>query len=453
MERLTIVILAAGQGTRMKSDLPKPLHKAAGKPLCEWAMLASESLSNEKPILVVGNGEKMVRDHFKDRVSYAIQSERKGTGHAALMAKKYFEGSDGLVMIIAGDMPLLTKETLNKVYEAALKPDVCGSLLCAKVEDPKGYGRLVTNFEGYASKIVEEKDADEDIKKINKVNASVYCIRARLLLECLENLKTDNAQGEYYLTDIISMLHKRDERIVPVITGAAECIGVNDRKQLHDVSKVLYDRKCAQMMIDGVTLINPENTYVSSESIVENDVIIYPGVTLEGKCIVKKGSTLFPNSRIKDSIIGERTTVESSVILNSEIGDDSTIGPFAYLRPGTKIGSKCRIGDFVEVKNSIIKDGSKVSHLSYVGDGEIGKNTNVGCGVVFVNYDGKEKFKSTVGDNCFIGCNTNLISPVNLGDGSYIAAGSTVTEDVPKDSLCIARSRQIIKKDWKKKRK
>lgn len=453
MERLTIVILAAGQGTRMKSDIPKPLHKAAGKPLCEWAMLAAKGLSDEKPILVVGNGEELVRDHFGDRVAYTIQSERKGTGHAALMAKKYFEDSDGLVMIIAGDMPLLTEKTLKNVYDAATKPGVCGSLLCAKVADPTGYGRLVTNFEGYASKIVEEKDANEDIKKINKVNASVYCIKADLLLECLENLKTNNSQGEYYLTDIISMLHNRDERIVPVITTAQECIGVNDRKQLYDVSKVLYDRKREQLMYGGVTLINPKNTYISSDTVVENDVIIYPGVILEGKCLIKKGSILYPNSRIKDSIIGENTCVESSVMLECEVGSDSTIGPFAYLRPGTKIGNNCRIGDFVEIKNSVIEDGSKVSHLSYVGDGEIGKNTNVGCGVVFVNYNGKEKFKTTVGDNCFIGCNTNLISPVTLGDGSYVAAGSTVTEDVPEDSLCIARSRQTIKKDWKKYRK
>jgi len=453
MERLTIVILAAGQGTRMKSDIPKPMHKAAGKPLCEWAMLATKNLSSETPILVVGNGEEMVREYFGDRVSYAIQSERKGTGHAALMAKEYFEDSDGLVMIIAGDMPLLTEDTLNNVYKAAQKPGVCGSLLCAKVEDPTGYGRLVTNYEGYASKIVEEKDADEDIKKINKVNASVYCIQAKLLLECLENLKTDNSQGEYYLTDIIAMLNKRDERVVPVLTEAAECIGVNDRKQLYDVSKVLYDRKCEQLMFNGVTLINPANTYVSSDSIVENDVTIYPGVVLEGKCTIKKGVTLYPNSRIVDSAIGKNTTVESSVVLNTEVGDSCTVGPFAYLRPGTKVGNGCRIGDFVEIKNSTIDDGSKVSHLSYVGDGEIGKNCNIGCGVVFVNYDGKNKHKTTVGDNCFIGCNTNLIAPVKLGNGVYTAAGSTVTDDVPDDSLAIARSRQTIKKDWKKYRK
>jgi bifunctional UDP-N-acetylglucosamine pyrophosphorylase / glucosamine-1-phosphate N-acetyltransferase len=453
MKRLTTVILAAGQGTRMKSDIPKPLHKAAGKPLCEWAMVAANDLSDEKPVLVIGNGQELVKEYFGDDVRYALQAERKGTGHAALMAKEYFEDSDGFVMIIAGDMPLLTKETLKRVYDEATKEGVVGSLLCAKVDDPKGYGRLVTDYAGYAHKIVEEKDADTDIRKINKVNASVYCIKADVLLECLKSLKTDNVQGEYYLTDIISMISDKGDNVVPVITTAEECIGVNDRLQLYDVAKVLFDRRRKQLMKDGVTLIDPNSTFVSYDAVVENDVIIYPNVTIEGHSVIKKGCTLYPNSRINNSVIGQRCVVESSVVLSSEVGSDTTIGPFAYLRPNSKIGNGCRIGDFVEVKNAEIKDGAKVSHLSYIGDGEIGENTNIGCGVVFVNYNGKDKFKTTVGDNCFVGCNANLISPVNIGDGAYIAAGSTVTQDVPSDSLCIARSRQTVKEGWKKYRK
>jgi len=453
MERLTTVILAAGQGTRMKSDIPKPLHEAAGKPLCEWAMVAASDLSDEKPVLVIGNGQDLVKDYFGDEVNYALQAKRKGTGHAALMAKEYFENSDGLVMIIAGDMPLLTKETLQNVYDAATQEGVAGSLLCAKVDDPTGYGRLITNYEGFAAKIVEEKDASVDEKKINKVNASVYCIKAKILMECLSNLKTDNVQGEYYLTDIISMMSADGNNVVPVLTSAEECIGVNDRLQLYDVSLVLYERRRKQLMKNGVTLIDPESTYVSYDAVIENDVIIYPNVTIEGKTLIKKGCTLYSNCRISNSVIGNRTVVENSVILDSVIGDGSQIGPFAYLRPGSNIGNGCRIGDFVEVKNSTIKDGAKVSHLSYIGDGEIGEKSNIGCGVVFVNYDGKEKHKTTVGENCFIGCNTNLISPVNVGDGAYVAAGSTVTDDVPSDSLCIARSKQTIKEGWKKYRK
>ncbi len=453
MGRLTTVILAAGQGTRMKSDIPKPLHEAAGKPLCEWAMVAANDLSDEKPVLVIGNGQEMVKSYFGDEVRYALQAERKGTGHAALMAEEYFAGSDGYVMIIAGDMPLLTKETLKKVYDEATKEGVSGSLLCAKVDDPKGYGRLITNYEGFASHIVEEKDASVDEKKINKVNASVYCIKADILMDCLHNLKTDNAQSEYYLTDIISMMSNQGLNVVPVITTAEECIGVNDRLQLYDVSKVLYERRRRQLMKGGVTLVDPESTYVSYDAVVENDVVIYPNVTIEGNTVIKKGCTLYPNSRISNSVIGERTSVENSVVLDSEVGNDSSVGPFAYLRPGSKIGNGCRIGDFVEVKNSVIKDGAKVSHLSYVGDGEIGEKTNIGCGVVFVNYNGKDKSKTIVGENCFIGCNTNLISPVNVGDGAYVAAGSTVTDDIPADSLCIARSRQVVKEGWKKYRK
>jgi len=453
MDRLTTVILAAGQGTRMKSDIPKPLHEAAGKPLCEWAMVAAADLSKEKPVLVIGNGQEMVKEYFGDNVSYALQAERKGTGHAALMAKDYFKDSDGYVMIIAGDMPLLTKDTLKKVFDEAVKEDVAGSMLCAKVDNPKGYGRLITNYAGYAHKIVEEKDASVDEKKNNKVNASVYCIHAKLLLECLQNLKTDNSQSEYYLTDIVSMISGLGLNIVPVITDADECIGVNDRLQLHDVSKVLYNRRRRGLMKDGVTLIDPETTFVSYDAVIENDVIIYPNVTIEGNTVIRKGCKLYSNSRISNSVIGERTIVENSVVLDSEIGSDSQVGPFAYIRPGSKIGNGCRIGDFVEIKNSVVKDGAKVSHLSYVGDGQIGEKTNIGCGVVFVNYNGVEKAKTTVGDNCFIGCNTNLISPVTVGDGAYVAAGSTVTDDVPPDSLCIARSKQTIKENWKKYRK
>lgn len=453
MESLTVVILAAGQGTRMKSDIPKPMHKAAGKPLCEWAMLAAKDLSAKKPVLVVGNGEDTIREHFGDTVVYAIQSERKGTGHAALTARSYYENSDGLVMIVAGDMPLLTKETLKRVYNAAIAPGICGSLLCAKVENPAGYGRLVTDYEGYASKIVEEKDASEDIKKINKINASVYCIRAKHLIKALGSLKTDNAQGEYYLTDIVSILSSAGEHIMPVFTESRECIGVNDRKQLYEVSEILYERKRTELMLGGVTLINPKNTIISYDAEIENDVIIYPGVVIEGKCTIKKGTTLYPNSRIKDSSIGECCSVESSVVLNSDIGNHTVIGPFAYLRPGTKVGNGCRIGDFVEVKNSTIGDGSKASHLSYIGDATIGTHTNIGCGVVFVNYNGKDKHKTIVGDDCFIGCNTNLIAPVSLGNGVYTAAGSTITEDVPDNALAIARSRQTIKENYKKYRK
>ena len=453
MNRLTIVILAAGQGTRMKSDLPKPLHRAAGKPLCEWAMMASAPLTDKKPVLVVGNGEEKVRAHFGDRVEYAIQSERKGTGHAALMAKPYFKDSTGLVMIIAGDMPLLTPETLKKVYDTASRDGVVGALLCAKVDNPTGYGRLVTDYEGYAAKIVEEKDANADELKMNKVNASVYCIKAQPLLESLESLKTNNSQGEYYLTDIVEMLASKGDRIAPVLTDAAECIGVNDRKQLNDVSKILYGRKCEQLMHDGVTLINPESTFVCWDSTIENDVTIYPNVLIQGPTLIKKGATIFPNSRIKNSVISEGATVEQSVIMDSFVGPNTSVGPFAYLRPGSKIGADCRIGDFVEVKNSEIGDKTKVSHLTYIGDAEVGQNTNVGCGVVFVNYNGKDKFKTTVGDNCFIGCNTNLVAPVTLGNGVYTAAGSTITEDVPDDSLAIARSKQTVKQGWKKYRK
>ncbi|MEG1473977.1 MAG: bifunctional UDP-N-acetylglucosamine diphosphorylase/glucosamine-1-phosphate N-acetyltransferase GlmU [Christensenella sp.] len=455
MEKRMTVILAAGEGTRMKSKTPKVLHKAAGLSLLEWVVSAARGADMGKCIVVCGKGGEEVKKQCGDELFYVEQSERKGSGHAVMCAMSELEGFSGYTLIIAGDMPLLRAETVNNLVNTAENGDYACLLLSARLDNPFGYGRIVRAESGYVTAIAEERDATDEQREINEVNASCYCVKNSVLLQCLKKIQPKNAQGEYYLTDIVEIINREKMGTVGAYAAedARECMGVNDRAQLAQVSEILRERILEEHMKNGVTLIDPRNTYIDKGCIIGNDTVIYPNVTLEGNTKIGAEVTLYPGSRIADSIIGDGTDVQNSVILNAEIGEHTTVGPNAYIRPDSHIGSHCRIGDFVEIKNSTIGDGTKVSHLTYIGDSDFGGGINVGCGVVVVNYDGKSKFRSTVGDDAFIGCNTNLISPVNVGAGVYIAAGSTITEDIPTDAFAIARCRQTVKTDWKDKRK
>ncbi len=443
------VILAAGEGTRMKSSKPKVMFSALNKPLLGWVKDAVFEAVNGEIIAVVGKGVDEVKAYFKDDIKYAHQSERLGSGHAVMCASPLFEGKGGYILILAGDSPLITPKTIKELIDKTRNENYDACLLSAAFEDATGYGRIVKDKNGLVEKIVEHKDATEEQLKIKEINASVYCVKEELLSQCLKQIRPVNAQGEYYLTDIVELLYKQGKKVASMqVKDTAECMGVNTRVQLAQVSEVLRMRVLEKLMLNGVTIIDPKNTYIDADVKIGTDSIIYPNVTLEGNTVIGEGTILYPGSRIADSKIGSNTKIQNSVILESLVGDNTIVGPFAYLRPESNIGNNCRVGDFVEVKNAYIADGAKVSHLTYVGDGEIGEKTNVGCGVVFVNYDGSKKCRTHVGKNCFIGCNVNLIAPVSIGDGSYIAAGSTVTSDVPGNSLCIARSRQTIKQDW-----
>ncbi|WP_066687987.1 bifunctional UDP-N-acetylglucosamine diphosphorylase/glucosamine-1-phosphate N-acetyltransferase GlmU [Christensenella intestinihominis] len=454
MKECMAVILAAGEGTRMKSRIPKVLHEAAGRSMLEWVVNAVREVDAKKCVVVCGRGMDEIKERLGDGASYAEQAERKGSGHAVMCAARELEGFTGYTLIIAGDMPLLRAGTVRALVDAAEKGNYACTMLTAQLEDPYGYGRILRNELGDVTAIVEEKDATEEQREIKEVNASCYCVCTPLLLECLKEIKPANAQGEYYLTDIVGLLNARGEKVGAYIAeDAQECMGVNDRVQLAQISEILRGRILEQHMRNGVTLIDPKNTYIGADCEIGQDTVIYPNVTLEGNTRIGEDVTLYPGSRIKDSAIGSGTQVQNSVVLNAEIGEHSTVGPNAYVRPDSHIGSHCRIGDFVEIKNSTIGDGTKVSHLTYIGDSDFGKGINVGCGVVVVNYDGKNKFRTSVGDDAFIGCNTNLISPVSVGGGVYIAAGSTITEDIPDNAFAIARSRQTVKTDWKDKRK
>ncbi len=453
MNHTIAIVLAAGEGKRMKSNTPKILHKAAGKALSEWVVDAAAEATGQPPVLVIGKNADMVKNYFGERVRYAVQSEPLGSGHA-VMAASEFLAEDGYVIVVAGDMPLIQSQTLIRLVQTADEQELSACLLTAIVEDATGYGRIIRGEDGGVTCIVEHRDATEEQKNVREINLSIYCFASALLREALASLQPNNTQGEYYLTDCIEYISAKGLRVETVSCGSPdEWMGVNDRVQLADAAKKLRRRINNQHLLSGVTMIDPDSTYIEASVIIEQDVTVYPGVTLEGDTVIEQGAVLYPGSRITNSTIGADTTVQNSVIIDSCVGQHSTIGPYAYLRPGSHVGSGCRVGDFVEVKNATIKDGAKVSHLTYIGDGEIGEKTNVGCGVVFVNYDGKKKSQTIVGKNAFIGCNVNLIAPVTVGDGAYIAAGSTVTKDVEEDALCVARSRQKVIEGWAKRRR
>ncbi len=444
------IILAAGEGTRMKSDIPKTLHKVCGKEMIKYIIETSVNSGIQKNIVVLGHGKEKVGHNIKDMnvitVEQPIGKEAPyGTGYAVMSADKYIEDED-LVLILCADGPLIRKETLSDFMNYHLKNDYAASVMTANLSIPKGYGRIVRNDDLSIDKIVEEKDATEEIRKIKEINTGIFCFKGKLLKSALKKITTDNSQNEYYLTDTITVLNNEGFKIGGWLLDDADDIkAVNDRVQLAEVSKIMQKRINQKHMYAGVTIIDPDNTYIEDSVTIGRDTIIYPNTYLEKGTIIGSHCTIGPNTRIINSLVKNNVTIESSKVVESAIDDMTNVGPFAYLRPGSNLGKNVKIGDFVEVKKSTIGDNSKSSHLSYIGDAEVGKNVNIGCGVVFVNYDGKNKHKTIVGDGAFVGSNSNLIAPVTVEDGGYVAAGSTITDDVKKGDLAIARARQVNK--------
>ena len=445
----TSLILAAGDGKRMKSQTPKVMHKVCGYPLVKHVFNAVKTVSDDEPIVITGRCGELLHDLFKDGARFAEQAERRGTAHAVMCGQHYLEGKSGYVTITAGDMPMITGETFQKLVETATNNAMSACVLTAIVDNADGYGRIIRDEEGYVVGIVEHRDATDEQKKIREINTSIYCFNIEDLLEALTKVDSNNAQGELYLTDTLGILRREGKKVgACVADDVTEAMGINDRVQLSEAEKMMRKRINENIMRQGVTLIDPENTYIEPCVEIGADTVVYPGNVIIGNTVIGSNCTIFPNNQIVESEIGEGCVISSSVITNAKIGDETSVGPFAFIRPESVIGSKARIGDFVEIKKSEIGDGTKVSHLTYVGDAKVGKNCNMGCGTVFVNYDGKNKFNTVVGDHVFIGCNANLIAPLNIGDNALIAAGTTVTEDVGENDLCIARSRQTNKKGW-----
>jgi bifunctional UDP-N-acetylglucosamine pyrophosphorylase/glucosamine-1-phosphate N-acetyltransferase len=447
------LILAAGEGKRMKSSMSKVLHQVCGKEMVNHVIDVMRSAGFDEVNVIVGKGKEQVMEKTKSRnVSFSVQEEQLGTGHAVLCAKEFLSGKEGTIAIFTGDAPLIRKETVEELLRMHVEKGSSATLLTSVIDNPTGYGRVVREGDDVA-RIVEQKDGTPEELAVKEINAGMYLFDVRELLTALGELKNDNAQGEYYLTDVIGIMKAKGLTLGASITQFDETRGVNSREQLAEAEEIMRKRINRFHMENGVTLIDRERTYIGADVRIGMDTIVYPNNNLEGNTVIGSGCTLYPDSRIVDTVIGDRVTVMSSVVLESEVGNDTTIGPFAYVRPESQIGAHVKIGDFVEIKKSCIGDGTKISHLTYVGDAEVGKNVNFGCGTVTVNYDGKRKWKTTVGDDVFIGCNTNLIAPVTVNDGAYIAAGSTITDEVPKDSLAIARSRQVVKEEWAAKRR
>ena len=446
------LILAAGQGTRIKSNLPKVLHKVCGKEMVNHVIDTMRTAKIEDINVIIGKGAELVKTSTISRnVSYSLQEEQLGTGHAVKCAIDFLKDKKGIVGIFAGDAPLIKSETIEDLFDTHIKNNNTATLLTSIVSDPTGYGRVVRSGDEVI-KIVEHKDCNEEELKINEMNAAIYCFDIENLLEALEKLSNDNSQGEYYLTDVIGILKEEDKKVGALSIDYEETIGVNSRVQLAEAEEILRNRINKKHMENGVTLVDPKSIYIGSDVKIGRDTIIYPGNVIEGNTTIGEDVILYPNSRISNSIISNNVEIQSSVIIDSEIGEKTTVGPFAYIRPQSIIGKNARIGDFVEIKKSTIGNNTKVSHLTYIGDAEVGEGCNFGCGTVVVNYDGKDKHKTTIGNNSFIGCNTNLVSPVNVGDNSYIAAGSTITNDVKDSELAIARAKQRNIQGWVEKR-
>ncbi|WP_347548149.1 bifunctional UDP-N-acetylglucosamine diphosphorylase/glucosamine-1-phosphate N-acetyltransferase GlmU [Pseudalkalibacillus hwajinpoensis] len=448
------VVLAAGQGTRMKSKLYKVLHPVCGKPMVEHVVDQLDELKLENIVTVVGHGAEMVRDQLGSRVNYVLQEEQLGTAHAVMQTQDTLGAKEGVTLVVCGDTPLITKETMDSLLSYHEDEGAKATILTANADQPFGYGRIIRDENGSVQRIVEQKDANESEQQVTEINTGTYCFDNKTLFETLQLVKNENAQGEYYLPDVIEILQKQGEIVSAYQTeDFDETMGINDRVALSRAEHAMKNRINERHMKNGVTLIDPMQTYISPDAVIGQDTVIYPGSMIQGKTIIGDEAQIGPNTEIKDSKVGSKSVVKQSVIHDSEVGDAVNIGPFAHVRPASQIGDAVKIGNFVEVKKSVMGHGSKASHLSYVGDAEIGKGVNLGCGSITVNYDGTNKYLTKVEDGAFIGCNVNLIAPVTVGKGATVAAGSTITDDVPEQALSIARSRQTNKEDYASKTK
>lgn len=443
------IILAAGQGTRMKSKLYKVLHPVCGKPMVQHVIDQVKSLNINEIVTVIGHGAEKVKAQLGDDSQYALQAEQLGTAHAVLQSEEMLSGREGVTIVVCGDTPLIKAETMEALFKHHEETKAKATILTARAEDPTGYGRIVRNASGFVEKIVEHKDATEEERSINEINTGTYCFDNKLLFEAIHRVSNDNVQGEYYLPDVIEILKNQGETISAYVTGSfEETLGVNDKVALSQAEGIMKRRINETHMRNGVTIIDPANTYIGPDVEIGQDTVIYPGTMVSGKTVIGSECKLGPNSEISNCVVGNNTVIRQSAAFDSKIGSDVNIGPFAHIRPHSDINDEVKVGNFVEIKKAVFGKGSKASHLSYIGDAEVGADVNIGCGTITVNYDGKNKFLTKIEDGAFIGCNSNLVAPVTVGKGAYVAAGSTITEDVPGEALAVARARQVNKEDY-----
>jgi len=449
MSKIHAVVLAAGQGTRMKSKLYKVLHPVCGKPMVQHVVDTMASMQVEDIVVVVGHGADAVRAKLGEGVAYAIQEEQLGTAHAVQQAAPFLRDKEGTTFLLYGDVPLLSAETLSALLTYHEEQQAAATVLTAVLSDPTGYGRIVRDEAGEVLRIVEHKDAAPEERAIREINTGIYCFDNRKLWEALAHVKNDNAQGEYYVTDVVGILRDAGEKVAAFeAADPDETMGVNDRVQLSEAEAYMRRRIAVGHMRKGVTILDPSSTYIEADVTIAADTVIHPGTFLRGRTTIGADCVIGPQADLTNVEVGDGVSLIYAVMVDARVEQESTIGPFAYVRPGSVIGPKAKIGDFVELKNAKIGEGSKVPHLSYVGDAEIGDGVNIGCGTITVNYDGAVKHKTVVRDGAFIGCNSNLVAPVSVGLNAYVAAGSTITQDVPDNALAIARERQVNKIDY-----
>ncbi len=444
------LILAAGKGTRMRTEMPKCAFPILKKPMISYIIENIERSSIDEICVVVGHKKDVIEEILGDRVSYAVQSEQLGTGHAVLSAASKLADKKGTTFILPGDMPLMEYPLMDKLMRAHEEMGNDLTVVTMTMEYPKGYGRIVRNEYDIVTGIIEENDCNESQKLIKEVNSSVYIANNQLLFEYAKKIQKNDRKGEYYLTDIVSLMHQDHKVNTFMVRNPMVTMGINDLYGIATAEKYLRDSINKGHMLSGVSIVNPETVTIGHNVVIEEAVWIYPNTTIMGNSVIKKGATVGPNSEVVDSIIHEKAEIRHSIVLNSEVGENTTVGPFAHLRNHAVIGKNNRIGNFVEVKKSTTGEGTKAAHLIYLGDATIGKNVNFGCGSVTVNYDGVKKHQTVIGDDVFVGCNVNLIAPIKIEDNVFLAAGSTVTHDVPKGAMAIARNKQINKDDYAK---
>lgn len=444
------IVLAAGKGTRFRSETAKVLHRTAGRSLVGHVLEALRPLGLGQVVVVVGHQRDAVTAELEamelSGLTTVVQEDQRGTGHAVQVALPALDADIDQVVVLPGDTPLLTAPTLEGLIEAGRGRS---AMLTAALDDPTGYGRVLRGEDGTVARIVEHRDATEAERAVTEINAGMYLVDRQRLTDALGRIDDDNDQGELYLTDVVAILTGDGHPVAAVVVAEDEVAGVNDRWQLADTAAVLRARHLRRLATEvGVTILDPASTHLDVTVTVERDATLLPGTLLEGRTTVGEGATVGPNSHLTDTEVGAGASVHSTVAKDAVIGQGASVGPYTHLRPGTHLGADTKAGAFVQVKNSRIGDGSKVPHLAYVGDADVGSDANIACGVITVNYDGQDKHRTVIGDGAFVGCDVTLIAPVEVGDGAYIAAGSPITDDVPAGALGIARSRQTIKDGW-----
>ncbi|WP_310794965.1 bifunctional UDP-N-acetylglucosamine diphosphorylase/glucosamine-1-phosphate N-acetyltransferase GlmU [Desulfofundulus thermocisternus] len=450
---LAAVILAAGKGTRMKSGLPKVMHRVCGRPMIEYVLDAVQGAGVEEIVVVVGFGGDLVARTVQDRARVVYQHQQLGTAHALLQAAPVLGNFPGAILVVCGDTPLVTSSTLARLAAAHAEMGARATILTAILEDPTGYGRVIRDGEGRVQRIVEQRDATPRELAVKEINTGIYCFSAPGLFDALSAIKSENAQGEYYLTDIIGQLVQQGEPVAALkVEDPREVEGINDRRQLARMEAYLRQQILEELMLSGVTVVDPATTFVDRNVKIGPDTVIYPFTIIEGNTVIGRNCVIGPGSRLIDVQTGEGVVIEHSVIRESKIGDKCTIGPFAYIRPGCVLAPEVKVGDFVELKKTVVGRGSKIPHLSYVGDATVGSGVNIGAGTITCNYDGEKKWPTVIGDGAFIGSNTNLVAPVEVGKGAFIGAGSTITRDVPPGALGIERGRQRNIENWLQKK-